>query len=131
GTRLRANSMAPVPIVTAAPNATAAATTSETAANQDWIKLDPVTGMVFAFRAYLGLGPPDCPRLNSAGQLECPSSLHAAPSAVTEGSHSSRFKSSGNAAMASSRLPNQRSVSTDGSLSPSANRFGSGRNANL
>jgi hypothetical protein len=49
GARHSASSMAPVPIVTAAPNATQATTTSTTAANHIWINLERVIyfGMVF------------------------------------------------------------------------------------
>jgi hypothetical protein len=49
GTKLRANNMAPVPTVTAAPNATPATTTSATPANHTWINLDRVMSFSIVF----------------------------------------------------------------------------------
>lgn len=65
GARHNANSMAPVPIVTAAPSATPPTTTSVTAANQTWINLDRVISfsMVLTFVSRSGaVAPGPCRR---------------------------------------------------------------------
>src|SRR5438045_5005582 len=53
GTRHSANSRAPVPTVTATPNAMPATTTSTIAANQPWINLDRVISFSMVFHPCL------------------------------------------------------------------------------
>ena len=66
-------------------------------------------------------------RDNSCRWESRPPASCSASSNPISGSYSSRFKSSGNAAIAFARVPNHRSEAATGRSSPSTNRFGSAR----